>query len=263
MRKPQYLYHGSKYKVDILVPHKAKGLPEENGTECGIYAYVEMNAVLPFALSIFPYSNGGLSIHVNDDTHVTTISAGIIDPSAIGYVYKLPSDSFELLDGRQWLSKIPVKPVEIIEVQSKNFMDKVVLTGSAKEIKQISDSIAPCGLVCKLCHLAEKCSGCKSENNCCGSRKTDKGCFQYNCCIGKGINGCWECEIAPCDKGMFSDSHDFRLRAFVIYIKRNSIDQLAEHLYHNAQKGIHYGHGKDYDNLYSIDAVLERIEGYA
>ena len=129
------------------------------------------------------------------------------------------------------------------------------------KIKQISDSIAPCGLVCKLCHFADSCGGCKSETNCCGSRKSDEGCYQYNCCEEKGFDGCWQCEIAPCDKGMFSESHDIRLRAFITYIKRNGKDKLADRLYHNAQNGVHYGHGKDYDNLDSINAVIERIEG--
>lgn len=129
------------------------------------------------------------------------------------------------------------------------------------EIKQISDSIAPCGLVCKLCHFADSCDGCKSDNNCCGLRKTAEGCYQYNCCEQKGIDGCWQCDIAPCDKGMFSDSHDVRLRAFITYIKQNGKDKLADRLYYNAQNGVHYGHGKDYDNLDSINAVIERIEG--
>jgi N-acetylglutamate synthase-like GNAT family acetyltransferase len=129
------------------------------------------------------------------------------------------------------------------------------------KIKQISDSIAPCGLVCKLCHFADSCGSCKSETNCCGSRKSDEGCYQYNCCEEKGFDGCWQCEIAPCDKGMFSDMKDIRLRAFIIYIKQHGKDKLADRLYHNALKGIHYGHGKDYDNLGSIKAVIERIEG--
>lgn len=37
-------------------------------------------------------------------------------------------------------------------------------------INEVADSIAYCGLVCKLCHLADTCDGCKSENNCCGRR---------------------------------------------------------------------------------------------
>lgn len=83
----------------------------------------------------------------------------------------------------------------------------------------------------------------------------------YNCCTSKDINGCWECGIAPCDKGMFSDEHDVRLRAFIKHIKEKGKDKLAERLFFNMQNGISYGHGKDYDGLSSIDAVFKKLEG--
>lgn len=101
-----------------------------------------------------------------------TISAGVFDETAPGYIYKMASDNFEKLDAKQWLSRSPVVPIEIITVGSKDVINKVILTGSAKEIKDITNSIAYCGLVCRLCHLAYKCDVCRSKNNCCGSCKT-------------------------------------------------------------------------------------------
>ena len=260
MIKPKYLYHGSQHKVDILIPHTAKGLPEENGTEFGIYAYEKSDIVCPFTLDIKPYKNGTMSFHGDDLTGVTTIFAGTLDENSKGYIYKVSSDSFERIDDHQWLSKIPIVPVEIKEVYVKDFIDKIFFKGSAKEIHQIADSIASCGLVCNLCHFADNCGGCKSDANCCGVRKTAGDCYQYDCCSEKCIDGCWECDIAPCDKGMFSDSHDVRLRAFIKYIKENSRNRLAERLYFNMQNGIHYGHNKDYDGLGSIDEVIEKLE---
>ncbi|MHB8131700.1 MAG: hypothetical protein ACYDEX_22195 [Mobilitalea sp.] len=70
-------------------------------------------------------------------------------------------------------------------------MDKVIFSGNAKEIRGIVESIAYCGLVCSLCHVADRCSGCHTENNCCGNRTSPEGCYQYNCCKEKGIEGCW------------------------------------------------------------------------
>jgi len=49
------------------------------------------------------------------------------------------------------------------------------------DINEVSKSIGYCGLVCKLCHLADKCDGCKSNKNCCGKHLSEKGCYQYNC----------------------------------------------------------------------------------
>ena len=68
------------------------------------------------------------------------------------------------------------------------------------DINEVSESIGYCGLVCKLCHLADKCDGCKSNKNCCGKHLSEEGCYQYNCCVDKNISGCWECEDFPCDR---------------------------------------------------------------
>ncbi|HYF81545.1 MAG TPA: DUF3795 domain-containing protein [Clostridia bacterium] len=126
-------------------------------------------------------------------------------------------------------------------------------------IKEVAESIGYCGLVCKLCHVADKCSGCKSENNCCGRHLSDSGCYQYNCCINKGINGCWECDDFPCDEDMFSESHDIRLRAFISCAKEEGIEKLIEYILANQQEGIFYGYQKDYDGLGSEEAVLRLL----
>lgn len=259
--KPEYLYHGSPCKADVLLPHAANGLPEENGTECGVYSYEKPEDVLPFTLSIQPYRNGTKSVHVDDATGVTTIAAGILDDSRPGYMYKVPSNSFEKLDDRQWLSRVPVIPTEVTVVQAADYLDKVKFTGSAEEIRRISKSIACCGLVCALCHLAGQCGGCRSKSSCCGARQSAEGCYPYTCCGEKGFEGCWQCARSPCDRGMFYASHDIRLQAFILYIKQNGRDRLAERLYFNERKGVCYGLGKDYDGLGSIEAVIRKLEG--
>ena len=127
------------------------------------------------------------------------------------------------------------------------------------DINEVSESIGYCGLVCKLCHLADKCDGCKSNKNCCGKHLSEKGCYQYNCCLDKNINGCWECEDFPCDEDMFSNTHDIRLRAFVRCIKEEGAEKLAEYLIRNQGNGILYGHNKDYDNLENEESVLKLL----
>lgn len=125
--------------------------------------------------------------------------------------------------------------------------------------QEVAASIAYCGLVCTYCHLADSCGGCKSQTNCCGRHLAEGGCFQYNCCVEKGLNGCWECDGFPCGEDMFSDSHDVRLRAFVRCAKEEGVDKLADYVLMNQQKGIQYGHGKDYDGLGSEEKVLKLL----
>ena len=126
-------------------------------------------------------------------------------------------------------------------------------------LNEVKDSIAYCGLICKLCHLASTCDGCKSENNCCGRHLSEKSCYQYKCSVERGINGCWECEDFSCDKDMFSKTHDIRLKAFVQLAKEEGVEKLAEYILKNQQNGIIYGHNKDYDGLESEDAVLRLL----
>ncbi|MDZ5253705.1 DUF3795 domain-containing protein [Clostridium sp. LIBA-8841] len=126
-------------------------------------------------------------------------------------------------------------------------------------IESITKRIGYCGLICPLCHEADKCSGCKSENNCCGRHLSSEGCFQFNCCIKEGINGCWECEEAPCDKDMFSEEHDIKNRTFVKVAKNEGIEKLAQYVAENQSKGIIYGWNKDYDNLGSEEAIVDLL----
>jgi hypothetical protein len=135
MNKPEYLYHGSRYKVNILVPQQAKGSPSEKGDEYGIYAYEDKNMVIPFSLTINPFENGSMAIYVDDETSDITISAGTLDNNAVGYIYKVSSASFEKLDGLQWISKDEVKPIEVTVVNTKDYMHKIKFTGAAKEYR--------------------------------------------------------------------------------------------------------------------------------
>lgn len=127
------------------------------------------------------------------------------------------------------------------------------------DTKDIAANIGYCGLICSLCHEANKCDGCKSDNNCCGRHVSEEGCFHFNCCVEKGINGCWECEDGPCNKDMFSEHHDVRNRTFVKVAKIEGLDNLMEYVHENQKNGIHYGWNKDYDNLDNEAAVIDLL----
>jgi len=126
-------------------------------------------------------------------------------------------------------------------------------------LDKVINNIGYCGLICTFCHRASECTGCSTEGNTCERRLSASGCFQYECCKEKGIRGCWECEIAPCDKDMFSPGHDLRLRAFIRFAKEHGIEKLAECVLINQKNGILYGYKKDYDNLASEEAVIAML----
>lgn len=132
-------------------------------------------------------------------------------------------------------------------------------------IEHIINSIAYCGLICLLCRDDVVCN-CKSDNHC-GKRLSPEGCFQYNCCKGKGLNGCWECSEAPCDIDMFLPnetehiSSRTKLRAFITCIKEDGIECFAQYIVNNAKSGVVYhrnGIYGDYD-LKTEEDILQLL----
>jgi len=133
MAKPEFLYHGSRYKLDVLKPQQAYGSPDENGAEYGIYALENRDLVRPFTLTINPFENGSMAIYAEDDTGEVTIAAGTLDDHAVGYIYKVSSETFTKIDDRQWISKVDVIPLEVHIVETKDYLHKITFTASALE----------------------------------------------------------------------------------------------------------------------------------
>lgn len=122
------------------------------------------------------------------------------------------------------------------------------------ETKQLEKSVACCGLICGLCNTTGSCS-CRGDH--CGKRLSPDGCYQYDCCKRKNINGCFECEDAPCGRDMLA-ADKIKMRAFVRCIKEDGIERFSGYIVKNMENGVVY-HRKDifgdYD-LESEEAVL-------
>ena len=124
--------------------------------------------------------------------------------------------------------------------------------------EQIKNSISHCGLICCFCKVKENCD-CRTNNHCC-KRLLPEGCYQYDCCRGKGLNGCWECPNAPCDNGVFN-KNNLWLRTFIKCIKEDGIENFSQYILRNFENGIiytTYSHGGDYglDNEADILTLL-------
>jgi len=98
------------------------------------------------------------------------------------------------------------------------------------------ESVAYCGLVCEVCRNVGK--GCKG----CRSRGGDANCFQRECCLEKGIDGCWKCEGFPCKKGYFADETWKGLcLGFVHCIKGSGIESFIGLVESRLGKTVDYG----------------------
>ena len=125
------------------------------------------------------------------------------------------------------------------------------------EKQALIESIAYCGLVCGRCHQRTECDGCKNTAKLCDRSAV---CYQRNCCLQKGLQGCWECTDFPCGKDMHSPAHDLRIRAFVTFIKAEGAETLIDCLLRNEAQGIFYGHNRDYDGKKSEEEVIQLLK---
>lgn len=100
--KPKYLYHGSPYRFDVIEPQQASGRRD------------------------FTCQDGK-----------TNLIYGSLNPRGVGYVYKIKSDTFEKIDGWQWISKERCIPVEIKEIRVEDYIHTVEFSEEAKEINRL------------------------------------------------------------------------------------------------------------------------------
>lgn len=134
--KPKYLYHGSQYKLDILLPQQAAGGRDIDSLKA-IYAAGTMDEVIPFALPIrwYPDSPEGKRAFECHDGRVFLIY-GSLDPNGVGYIYKVKADSFEKIDEWQWVCKESCEPVEVTEIKVADYLDRVEFSEEAARIQQ-------------------------------------------------------------------------------------------------------------------------------
>ena len=134
--KPKVVYHGSQHLFDVLIPRQAKGQCEA-GSQIGIYAATTMEETIPFALPFryYPDEPGGKLSRDSDGIN-SYLRYGSIDPHGKGYVYVLPAESFELVDEWQWVSKVPVKPIDVVEILVEDYWHTITFSEDAKKIQQ-------------------------------------------------------------------------------------------------------------------------------
>jgi hypothetical protein len=123
----------------------------------------------------------------------------------------------------------------------------------------VKQSIAYCGLICKLCFLASKCDGCKTVNNQCEWNCSDKGCFQKSCCEENGFEGCWQCgDLQNCTQGIYQPGDHSKIKAFAICIREDGMDAFVRYVLQNQEKGLSVEKGKDYDGK-PVSMVLKML----
>ena len=114
-----------------------------------------------------------------------------------------------------------------------------------KKIEELVDSVAYCGLVCGLCDHAPECTWCRNPRS--DKDKCAKDtCYHRKCCLEKGLDGCWQCNLFPCDNGRFVDENTGQAVGFIECIRKKGIKEFISVLLCNEERGIIYGMFGDY-----------------
>ncbi|MDW7774018.1 MAG: hypothetical protein SCH71_14120 [Desulfobulbaceae bacterium] len=122
MDKPEYLYHGDRNRQEVLEPRQAVGAGGEPDCRNAVYAVAARELAIPFAITFVPTAKEAV-FSVDTETKPPRFRLRNTDVrwDKIGYLYTLPSNSFEKADERQWVSYSPVRPVRIEEIDPKDY----------------------------------------------------------------------------------------------------------------------------------------------
>jgi len=126
MNKPAYLYHGSRKKLFLLQPSQGVGRGVSDN-ECGVYAVSEREFAIPFAISYRPIGDdAAFSFETSTMPPRIVLKNADVTWHQKGYVYKVSAESFEQVSPGQWLSKVPVEPLEFEEIDPECYRGWVV-----------------------------------------------------------------------------------------------------------------------------------------
>ena len=136
MDKPRYLYHGSRTLVMELVPSPATGVGPAKDQLCAVYASHIADFATAFALPLTPNENGKTAWKMDFDPAKpeVIILAGSLDLSGTGYLYRVPSDSFEPIDDLQWVSYDPVVPIDYEVIDPAKYAHWVRYAGEDEKL---------------------------------------------------------------------------------------------------------------------------------
>lgn len=129
--KPMFLYHGSRYRLDVIRPRKARGFASKKA-RTAVYATWAAEEAFPYALPITGYPDEpGKHYSFSCEGGKTHIIRGTVDPNAKAYIYRLPSKEFTKVGDRQWASTEEIKPIDCIELRVGDHFDTVTWSDQA------------------------------------------------------------------------------------------------------------------------------------
>ena len=128
MKEIEFLYHDSRFLEEILKPSQTTGIGSVKDSLCAIYASQDRNFAIPFALWIMTDKSNSCvwELSFEDGNPKIIIKTGKLDTSKVGYLYKVPKDTFKQIDEYQWVSYKLVKPIDYEIIDPREYLHWIV-----------------------------------------------------------------------------------------------------------------------------------------
>jgi len=135
--KPEFLYHGSQYIVETLIPKQAND-STEIGSQFKIYACKCWEEAVRFALPIrwYPDNPTGKKSWSFFADGKLVIEYGSINPYGVGYIYKISSNNFEKIDSWQWVSTKEAAVLSSTKIRVEDYWHIIEFSSEALQINK-------------------------------------------------------------------------------------------------------------------------------
>ena len=122
-----YLYHGSPFKLDKLIPNQAHDTGFDEGCQLAVYATSNQNMAICFALGCIADGDDAERIMMPEYGDKMIFKHCHPNYGGKGYVYRLDKSKFVHAMGSQWVCYEPVIPDEITEINVDDYLDLCVV----------------------------------------------------------------------------------------------------------------------------------------
>lgn len=123
----EYLYHGSPYKLNKLIPNQAHDAGFIEGCQLAVYATSNQNMAICFALGCVPDGKKPERIMMPEYGDKMIFRYCHPNYGGKGYVYYLDKSKFIPALGSQWVCFEEIIPDRVIEINVDDYLDMCVV----------------------------------------------------------------------------------------------------------------------------------------
>lgn len=123
----EYLYHGSPYKVDKLIPNQAHDIGYIEGCKLAVYATSNKAMAICFALGCVDDNDDAQRIMMPEYGDKMLFKNCHPNYGGKGYLYLLDKSRFQHAMNSQWVCYDAIIPDEIIEIDVDDYLDYCII----------------------------------------------------------------------------------------------------------------------------------------